>query len=110
MTSVFDGMAGVLNAVFGAPVTHILAQGQSVTMVGIFRESPVEITLADGRGYVIEQPTLRVAKPSAAAVTIGDEMRPGVVSPRRFRVLDMHPTGSPAADGFVMILLEEIKT
>lgn len=106
MTGIFDGMAGVLNGVFGAPVTHYPAAGGSAVLQGVFREDPVEV-LADERGTIlIEAPTLRLLRDDALSVARGDTIDPG--RGKTYRVLNRLTAGSPASDGFWTFELEEV--
>lgn len=109
MASVFDGMAGVLNAVFGAPVTVTRAGQAAVPLQAIFREMPVEQEAADGRIMVTISPTLRVRKGDIAALAVGDLVAPSTTGARTFKVLQAFPSGSPATDAFVTYLLEEVR-
>lgn len=106
MTGIFDGMAGVLNGVFGAPVAHLPVVGAPVTMRGIFREQPIEVADEDGRAILIIAPTLRVRKADAATIATRDEIEPG--NGKTYTVENRHPSGSPANDAFVIFELEEV--
>lgn len=109
MASVFDGLAGALNAVFGAPVT-ITRRGESgVTLQAVFREVPVEQEAADGRDFVTITPTLRVQKGAIAVLARGDLVAPSTTSGRTFTVLQPYFGASPAADAFVTYVLEEVR-
>lgn len=104
--SVFDGLAGVLNGMFGATVSHT-PQGQAaVDIEAVFREEPIAVTDDDGRDVLIVAPTLRVQKPTADTIAAKDTIAPG--NGRTYRVVNRHPNGSPAADAFVIFELEEI--
>lgn len=103
-------MTGVLNSVFGAPVT-ITPPGlgaQPVVLSGMFREDPQEIETADGRRQLVTLPTLRLRRDQAAPVTAGALVEPSSAPGRSFRVRQFVPTGSPAADGFLLIELEAV--
>lgn len=105
MTGIFDGMAGVLNSVFGAPVSHT-PQGQaSRTIDAVFRKEPDTVTDREGHDYLIAVPTLRVLKADAASISRGDEIEPG--DGAKYVVLNQQPSGSPASDAFVVFELEE---
>lgn len=104
MPGVFDGMAGVLNAVFGAPVTYLPVNGQSVAVQSVFREEPITVSGSDGGDVLIEAPTWKVPSdvlsdvPRGARITLADG--------RIYRILNRIGTGSPAADAFVVYELE----
>ena len=104
MTSVFDGMTGILADVFGAPVIWHPANGPAVEIQSIFRESPIEVDGADGQIVRIEAPTWRVARDLAQAVARGDQIT--VPDGRIFRVMVVHNTGSPARDAFFICELQ----
>lgn len=109
MTGIFDGMAGVLNTVFGAPVT-ITPQGSApATLAGVFRELPIEQETGDGRMIVTVTPTLRVPKDVIAQLAVGDLVAPSLTPGRTFTVLQWVPSPSAAADAFITYLLEEVR-
>jgi len=101
----FDGMAGLLNGVFGGSVIHIPAVGAAVTIQGIFRREPIQVADDYGREILVEMPSLRVLKPVAATIATGDVIQPG--DGRDYRVLSSHDSGSPGADAFVVFALED---
>jgi hypothetical protein len=102
--SLFDGMAGVLNGVFGAPVTYLPAGGIPRDIRSIFRETPITIGGSDGGDVLIEAPTWRVSKADLAGAARGDRI--ALPDGRVFRVLNRIGTGSPAADAFILHELE----
>ena len=106
MTTVFDGMTGVLNAVFGAPVT-ILGDFPQVVQA-IFREMPYEQEIGDGRTIVEVTPTVQIRKSDIASLSKGDVVAPAATPGRSFTVLKPIPSGSPAADAFITWVLEEV--
>lgn len=107
MPSVFDGMTGVLSDVFGAPVT--ITGSVSATVTGIFREAVLEQEGADGRVFFGVTPSLKLRKSAVAPLVKGDVVAPSVVPGRSFTVLQAFPSGSPAADAFVVYVLEEVR-
>lgn len=104
--SVFDGMAGALNSVFGAPAT--ISGSFAGTIQAVFREVPTEDQIGDGRPFVVVTPILRVLK-STAALVKGDVVAPSETPGRTFTVLQSLPSGSPATDAFVTYSLEEVR-
>ncbi len=106
MTSVFDGMAGLLNVTFGGPVIHTPEIGPQVTIQAQFRKRPIEVLDRDGVAMLMMHPSLRVPEPVASAIKDGDHIVPasGVI----YRVLNRHPSGSPAADAAVIFELREV--
>lgn len=106
MTALFDGLSGLLNDVFGGPVTVILSSGAPRQLRGMFREYPADDSAGDGRPVVTSIPTLRLERHDAVGVDRGS----AVYVPGRsetFRVLRRVPTASPAADAFVVFELEQ---
>jgi len=106
MTSVFDGLAGVLNGVFGASVTWTPEGGSATAIIGVFREAPVRVANEDGGEYLLEMPTIQIQRPTADAVQTGDGIDPG--NSKTYRVEARHASGSPAPDAFVIFELEQI--
>jgi hypothetical protein len=105
MTTLFDGMAGMLNDVFGAPVELWRAGGKLGDLRGILRSPPVEAITADGRPTVVAVPVLRLPATAAPLPQRGDTIRQGG---RQWRVLGIYPSGSPAGDHFLIHELEII--
>lgn len=110
MTSVFDGMAGVLNSVFGAPVTIKPVSGGILEVPAVFRAEPIEVAGTDGHAVLISAPTLRVKRDVLPDIGHGDLVIPSVASAsgKTFRVLNRIATGSPASDAFLVCELEEV--
>ncbi|SCY61596.1 head-tail joining protein [Paracoccus tibetensis] len=100
MTRIFDGLAGTLAGVLGEPVEYAPRVGLIREIQSIFRESPIEVTGADGQAVLIEAPTWRVSGSLAPELARGDLIR--VPDGRRFSVTTVHKSGSPAADAFVI--------
>lgn len=98
MTSIFDGLAGMLSGVFGGEVVYHPAAGAERIVQSIFREAPIEVDGADGQIVRIETPTWRVSRDLAPDVRRGDRII--VPDGRVFVVMVVHPTGSPASDAF----------
>lgn len=105
----FSGLAGVLNGVFGAPVTITRRGEAAVTLQAVFRDVPVEQEAADGRTVVTITPTVRIQKDAIAALVRGDLVAPSAASGRTFTVLQAYPGASPASDAFVTYVLEEVR-
>ncbi|MEC7763381.1 MAG: hypothetical protein VX874_15875 [Pseudomonadota bacterium] len=104
--SIFDGMAGVLNGVFGAPVTVTPEGEAAVEIRGVFRENPVTVPDADGREVLSVLPVLSVPRNVAETLASGTVVNPG--NGRTYSVVNSLPSGSPAGDGFINYELEEI--
>lgn len=103
--SVFDGLAGTLNAVFGAPVTITPPVGLAVTAKGILRELPQFEDDPDRRGHFVPQFAMQIPKPVPSALVKGATVTQA--SGRTFKVLGVFPDRSPAADAFMVAHLEE---
>ncbi len=108
MTGIFDGLSGVLNATFGAPVRMTPQVGLPVSFRGIFRETPTLAVDGNGREVVTTALILRAPAPLADDLARADSVEPSVAPGRLFRVLSRVPGGSPAADAMVEFVLEEI--
>lgn len=106
MTSIFDGMAGLLNDVFGGPVVHAPSNGVPVTIHAVFRLKPIEELDSNGNAILLMDPTLSVPEPVASTISVGDEVTPesGVT----YRILNRHQTGSPAQDARVIFELRKV--
>ncbi|TQS74024.1 hypothetical protein ERN12_05955 [Rhodobacteraceae bacterium] len=104
MMGVFEGMAGVLSDVLGAPVRYLPATGRPRDIQSIFREEPVTVTGDDGRDVLIVAPSWRVSRDLVAELARGDLVQPG--NGRTYKVVNHMPTGSPACDGLLLCELE----
>lgn len=104
MTSLFDGMATLLNGAFGGVVTLAHPSGALQTNVpAVFRAEPLELTGEAGL-VLIEQPTLRIRRDIAPEIQRGTHVT--LPDGRRFRVESRIPGGSPAEDAFIICTLE----
>ena len=106
MTGIFDGVAGMLNVVFGAPVTITPERGPAVETRGLFREEPVVIGQGEGGDILDVQTVLKIQRPTADDIKTGAVVAPG--NGKTYRVINRLPSGSPAADAFVTFQLEDI--
>jgi len=106
--SIFDGLTGALNAVFGAPVTITPPSGPPVTVTGQFRENPREVMGDDGRVMIIDTPTLQVRRPTPIALVKGAIVAPSIRSGETFRVLGVYRDRSPAADAYAVVAMEAV--
>lgn len=104
MTSIFDGMAGALNGVFGAPVLYLPRRGISRNVQSMFREEPVRVSDPDGAEIVTIMPLWRVPATLACDIARGDEIMPG--NGKRYVIVNRQASGSPASDAFVVFELE----
>lgn len=107
MTSLFDGMPGLLSGVFGAVVTYLPKAGGSREIQSIFRESPIDITGADGQELRIDAPTWRVERNLAPELSKDDRIT--VADGRSFKVTVVHSNGSPGRDAFMICELHLIR-
>jgi hypothetical protein len=109
--SLFDGMAGVLTGVFGAPTTYRPKGDVARTVDAVCRNGPIEVTDAEGHTVMILSPTLRVRRDLAPELARGDIVLPSApvtMAGRTFEVINMLPSGSPAQDSFLIAELEEV--
>lgn len=107
MTQVFDGVAGLLTGVFGATISVTPTVGDPFDIDAVFREVPVEMLDAEGGGALDMVCSVQVPK-SSGRLSVGDVVAPSIAPGRSFRVINGHPNGSPAVDGFIVHELEEI--
>lgn len=110
MPSIFDGMAGLLNDVFGDPVTFQPVSGITQQVQAVFRTEPIEVTGSDGHVVLIIAPTLRVMRNVLPGIGRGDLVKPSSTAAegKTFRVLNRIQTASPAVDAFFVCELEEV--
>lgn len=107
MTSLFDGLSGLLAGVFGAVVRYEPQNSIDARDIqSIFREQPIEVQGADGQNVLIDAPTWRVERNRVPEVRRGDHLRLG--DGRRFRITTTHNSGSPSVDAFVICEVQEI--
>lgn len=106
MSGLFDGMAELVAGVFGKPVTYQPKDGLARQVLSIFRDQPVEASDADGHPVLITSPSWRVQKHLVPELAKGDRIQPG--NGRSYAVLNVEPTGSPAADAAVICELERV--
>lgn len=104
--SVFDGLTGVLDAVFGAPVSIYPPAGAPWHGLGQFRDSPVEDIAALGRPYGTSVFTLQIRRPLPDAAVKGAIVEPSIRPGEKFRVLGLYRDRSPAADAYAILELE----
>lgn len=105
MTSLFDGMSGILSGMFGAPVAVQPVTGAPYTVQGVFRLTPIEVATEEGFAVLERRPTLQVQR-DLARFARGDLVTPSIAGGAQYRVANAAPNVSPAADGFVLYELE----
>lgn len=106
--SLFDGMAGILTDVFGAPVTYTPAGGAPVQVSAVFRAAPIEVSDGEGHTTLITAPTLRVRRDILPGLRRDDRVEPSIRPGEVYEVINVLPTASPASDAFVIAELERI--
>lgn len=105
MSDVFNGMAGLLNGIFGKPVTVTpVSGGDARTIRGVFRREPMEIDGEDGFPVLVLSPALKV--PETEMLKRGDIVEPSAAPGSRYLVQNSQPSPSPASDRFVIYELE----
>lgn len=104
--SIFDGLTGVLNATFGAPVTITPPAGAPWTGLGMFRDSPVDDLAALGRPYGTNVYTLQIQRPLPEAAVKDALVEPSIRPGESFRILGIYHDRSPAPDAFAVLELE----
>lgn len=107
MTRLFDGMGGALADTFGAPVAYFPRDGGPSRLIrSVFRKKPIEMLDEAGRTVLAVNPVWRVPRTEAQGIARGCEIEPQ--PGQRWRVLNRHPSGSPAADATVTFALERV--
>lgn len=106
MTGLFDGMAGALNGLFGAPVIWRDAGGVERTVQAVFRHEFVEVSDGDGGPVAMARPVLRVPRDIAGTMGRSCDVSPG--NGLWYRILRRLPHENPATDAFSIFLLEEV--
>jgi len=104
--SVFDGLTGVLAAVFGAPVTITPVSGSAVVVRAILRETLVTDEDEGARDHALPVYTLQVRKPIPAALVRGSTATSAERPGETFLVRGVYPDRSPASDAFMVAALE----
>jgi hypothetical protein len=104
MTTIFDGMAGALNATFGAPVTIKPGGGEAVSIHAVVREERVELADGEGEAVLGVQPILMAMAADVTALVEGDLVEQGS---RQWRVRYRVPGESPAGDRFETFVLRK---
>lgn len=107
MTSLFDGVAGLMSDVFGSPVTLTPQTGSPRTIRAVVRSAPVELVAPDGHAMMDVQPEMRVTADVASTIRGGDSIT--TATGRKYRIVASQPSGSPAADAMVIYALEAIE-
>lgn len=108
MTALFDGMAGVLNGVFGAPLVYTPVGLSPRVVQGVLRLGPIEVTDSEGHSVVIASPTLRIPRDVPDVGRRGDRVTSERYPDRVFSILNEIESVSPAHDGFSIMELEEV--
>ncbi len=106
MTSIFDGMAGVMAESFGAPVIYTPKDGDPVTVTAVLREGPIEVAGEDGRAVLIMSPSLQVPRNVLPDIAREDRVAAAAEPDKVYIVLNAMPNGSPASDAMIICELE----
>lgn len=109
MTSIFDGLTGIIAGVLGKPDILWSPVGHDpVSVESVFRHVQVEVAGADGESVMAMAPTWRVPlDPDWPRIPKrGDTIEPG--DGETYRILWQQPSGSPAADHFLIFALEKV--
>lgn len=109
MSTIFDGMAGILAEVLGSPAITWLPEGlPPVPVQSVFRLAPIEVAGPDGEPVLAMTPVWRVPTDPdwPREPRRGDLLQPG--DGHTYRLLSNHPSGSPAADKFLNFALERM--
>ena len=102
--SIFDGMAGILNDVFGAPVVIHPGGGNGRSIQAVVRREPVEVATDEGEAVLSLRPTLKALKGEVSDLVDGDRV---VAEGETYSVSYRIPNGPPAADRFETFVLQK---
>ena len=108
MTAIFDGMAGALADVFGAPVLYTPKTGEPQTVQATLRLEPTEVQMGDGHTQLISAPTLRVPRTTLPGIARGDRISLVSEPAAEYLVVNRIPSGSPAVDADILCELEPV--
>lgn len=105
MSGLFSGVSGLMNEVFGAPLTYTPKFGLPREVRAVFRSQPVDLVDGDGQRVRDLGPVLRVRRSDIPDLQRGDRitLRDG----RIFEIDAVWPSGTAASDGFLMCDLTE---
>lgn len=106
MTSVFDGLAGPVRAIFGATVTVTPQGGSGRQITAIFREDYLIVTEEDGIETATRAPVLTLDRRELADLLPGGTCAPG--NGKTYRLIARLGEPGPAPDGNVPVRLERI--
>lgn len=105
MTRLFDGMAGVLAGVLGAPVTYTPAGGSARSVQSILRRAPLRVSGPDVVDELVVAPTWRVRADLVPEIARDDTVTDALGT---LRIVNIWPQGSPGADAHLICELEDI--
>lgn len=106
MSSIFNGMAGILSDVLGAEVQYFRAAEPGRAVQSMFRESGAEAFDQDGHPVLVVAPTWRVGRDLVPQIARGDRIEPG--NGRTYKILNYDLSASPADDAFLICELERV--
>lgn len=99
MTALFDGVAGLLVGVLGAPTTTWLPEGLApVAVQSIFRILPIEVEGETGEPVQVMAPVWRVPRDPTWTRDPRRGDRIELEDGRIYRLMAVEPSGSPAED------------
>ncbi len=107
MRELFSGMAGLLNDVFGDPVSYQPVGGGAAQIIpSVFRNEEAVSSGPDGHDVLMLMPIWRVPKDLGISPVKGDVIDPG--DGKTYAVINRRPSISPAGDLFIICELEEV--
>lgn len=108
MTSIFNGMAGVINTVLGAPVTYAPPAGDPVSLHSIFRETPIEVATEEGGSVLTSGPSWQVRRDLISGVPAKGAVLT-TADGRQWKILNYLISRSVAVDAFYLCELERVE-
>ena len=106
MTSIFDGLAGVVADVFGAPVTIAPGGASPVTIQAVLRQRQIEVAAEDGEPVIMLETVLRAPSADVATLVEGDLVTD--VLGRSWRVRYRLPPDAPSLDRLEEFVLRRV--
>ncbi|WP_376872375.1 hypothetical protein [Albirhodobacter sp. R86504] len=106
MRELFSGISGLLNDVFGDPVSYQPAGGAARVVQSVFRFEDALSSGPDGHDVLMLLPIWRVPKDLGITPAKGDLIQPG--DGKTYEIVNQRPSVSPADDRFIICELEEV--
>ncbi|WP_349295786.1 hypothetical protein ABEB22_15180 (plasmid) [Thioclava sp. 'Guangxiensis'] len=107
MSYFLTGMADICSDLLGGPVLYTPKGGAPREIQSIFRAEPIEAEDQDGHPITIMAPTWRVRRDLVPDLAKGDRIDPQTGD--LYTIALIRPSGSPAADAFIICELSKVR-